>query len=318
MAIASLIALDPENMVDHFLTRSGRKLEVREYGDSQGHPAFFFHGLIGSHHQASYIADEAMRARLRVIAPNRPGVGTSEYVLRRSPIEAVADIEDLAQALGLDDFSVIGISGGAPYALAVLHYLSGRVRTATVISGMGPIWLRGGLQGMERRRRAFLEIGARFPGLAFRAFQKAAARFRESPEGLLDRLIWTWAAADQQIFTRKDVYDLFLRDLHQVFTEGNGPAGLSHELSMYRYRGCSPADLPRDKRVTFWHGLQDIIVPPAMTWKMVRLLPNCEAHFVPGGHFMAVEAAPAIIARLREQLAKSAGSRPLAESHERV
>ncbi len=303
------------NMADHFLMRDGRKLEVREYGDPRGHPAFFFHGLIGSHHQASYVAGEAKRTGLRIIAPNRPGVGISEFTLRTSPLDAVADVEDLARALGLDDFSVIGISGGTPYALAVLHRLRDRVRTVTVISGMGPMGMRSALTGMELRRRAFLEIGTRFPRLALRAFQKAAAGFQESPEGLLDRLIRTWSAADQKVFTRKDVYDLFLRDLHQVFTEGNGAVGLSHELSMYRYRGFPLADLPREKRITLWHGLEDVIVPPAMTWKMVRSLPNSEAHFVPGGHFMAVEMAPAIIARLRQQLDESAGSRPIAETY---
>jgi hypothetical protein len=38
-------------MNQHLLRmRDGRKLEVIEYGDRTGHPAFFFHGLIGSHH----------------------------------------------------------------------------------------------------------------------------------------------------------------------------------------------------------------------------------------------------------------------------
>ncbi|MGO9470809.1 MAG: alpha/beta fold hydrolase [Isosphaeraceae bacterium] len=304
------------NMADHYLMRTGRKLEVREYGDSRGHPAFFFHGLIGSHHQASYVADQAKRAGLRIIAPNRPGVGISEFTLRTSPLDAVADVEDVALALGLDDFSVIGISGGTPYALAVLHQLRDRVRTVTVISGMGPMGMPGALEGMERRRRAFLAIGTRFPRLAQRLFQKVAARFQESPEGLLDRLIRTWSAADQKVFQRRDVYDFFLRDLHQVFTEGNGAVGLAHELGMYRYRGFPLAGLPRDKRITLWHGLEDVIVPPAMTWKMVRSLPNSEAHFIPGGHFMAVDAAPAIVARLRQQLDEPAGSRSVAESQE--
>jgi pimeloyl-ACP methyl ester carboxylesterase len=288
--------------VDHVLTRTGRKLEFREYGDPHGHPAFFFHGLIGSHHQASYIADQAKQTGLRVIAPNRPGVGMSEFIRRTSPLDVLADVEDLAQALDLDDFSVIGISGGAPYALAVLHGLPNRVRTATIISGMGPMWLRGALEGMERRRRIFLELGARFPRLALRAFQKAAMRFQKNPERLLDRLIRTWSEADQKLFTRKGIYDLFMRDLHQVFTDGNGAIGLSHELSMYRYMGLSIADLARDTRITLWHGLDDIIVPPAMTWNLVRSFPNSEAHFVAGGHFMAIEWSPAIITRLRQQL----------------
>ncbi len=146
-----------------FNMRTGRALEVREYGDPGGRPIFFFHGLIGSHHQASYVADEARARGLRIIAPNRPGVGESEFVERATVLEAVDDVEDLAEALQIDDFSVIGISGGTPYALAALHQLGRRIRTVTVLSGMGPARLRGALQGMDRRRRLFFELGSRSP-----------------------------------------------------------------------------------------------------------------------------------------------------------
>src|SRR3954454_7216355 len=91
-------------------TRTGRVLEVREYGDPGGDPAFFFHGLIGSHYQASYIAGKAKECGLRIIAPNRPGVGQSSFTPRKSPLEAVGDVEDVARNLQLDRFSVIGIS----------------------------------------------------------------------------------------------------------------------------------------------------------------------------------------------------------------
>ena len=39
-----------------------------------------------------------------------------------------------------------------------------------------------------------------------------------------------------------------------------------------------------------------------MAWKMVQALPNAEAHFLPGGHFMAIDAAGLIVARLGQQL----------------
>ena len=74
---------------------------------------------------------------------------------------------------GLDDFSLIGISGGTPYALAALSRLAHRVKTVTVISGMGPMRLPGALSGMDRRRRIVLEVGSRWPHLARRGFRKA-------------------------------------------------------------------------------------------------------------------------------------------------
>jgi pimeloyl-ACP methyl ester carboxylesterase len=282
--------------------RSGRSLEVREYGDPGGHPAIFFHGLIGSHYQASYICEQAKQAGLRIIAPNRPGVGGSDFARRKSPLEAVPDVEELVGTLNLSEFSVIGISGGTPYALATLQRLGPRVRTVTVISGMGPVALPGALHGMDRRRRWFMALGSRYPRLARSSFQKVAERFKADPERFLDRLVTTWSAPDQAIFRHRPIFELFLKDLHEVFTTGVGAEGLAQELGIYRNYGFSLRELPRDKPVTLWQGLGDTIVPAAMTWALTQHLPNCEAHFVPGGHFVAVDIAEPIIARLGQQL----------------
>jgi pimeloyl-ACP methyl ester carboxylesterase len=283
-------------------TRTGRKLEVREYGDDAGHTVFFFHGLIGSHYQAAYIADQAREHGLRIIAPNRPGVGASEFVERKSPLEAVDDIEDVAAVLGLFEFSVIGISGGTPYALATLLRLGSRIRTVTLISGMGPMRLPGALEGMDRRRRLILAVGSRYPQVARRRLRTELVRFRADPDRFLRRLIATWSVSDRQLFKRKEVYDLFMKDLHQVFTEGQGPESLAQELTLYRNYGFSLKDLPAYRRITLWQGLDDNIVPPAMAWQLIQTLPNREAHFVPGGHFVAVDIAGQIITRLMQLL----------------
>jgi pimeloyl-ACP methyl ester carboxylesterase len=292
-----------------FAVENGRSLEVWEYGDPAGHPVFFFHGLIGSHLQASYVTDSARHAGLRLIAPNRPGVGRSDFTARPSALATAGDVEELAKALALGEFSLIGISGGTPYALAALHRLSPRVRTVTVISGMGPMGLAGSLRGMDYRRRLFLEVGCRFPRLAGQAFQVASDRFRAGPERFLDRLIGTWSAPDRALFKRKVVYDLFMQDLHQVFTQGIGAEGLAQELVLYRKYGFTLRELPADRRITLWHALSDTIVPPPMAWAMVRALPNAEAHLIPGGHFVAIDAADRIISRLRQLLDDPAGQR---------
>ena len=113
----------------------------------------------------------------------------------------------------------------------------------------------------------------------------------------------TWTPPDQELFRRREVFDLFLKDLHQVFANANGPEGLAQELTLYRNYGFALGDLPTNRRVTIWHGLTDNIVPPAMAWKMVQALPDAEAHFLPGGHFMAIDTAGLIVARLVQQLA---------------
>jgi pimeloyl-ACP methyl ester carboxylesterase len=282
--------------------RDGRRLEVRQYGDPSGHPAFFFHGMIGSYHQASFIADEAARRGLRIIAPNRPGVVRSEFVARKTPLEVVEDVEDMATAFRLDRFSLIGISGGTPYVLATLRRLSERVRTATIMSGMGPIGLPGGLQGMRRSHRMGLEVGSRFPGLALRNFCEWAARFRANPTRFLDGFVAGSCQADRVLFRGRALYETFLQDMHQVFEATQGPESLAQELGLYRNHGFALEDLPDDRCVTLWQGLDDDVVPPSMAFAMLQRLPNREGHFVPGGHFVAASIADRVIARLVEQL----------------
>ena len=279
-----------------------RRLEVVEYGDSAGHPAFFFHGMIGSHHQASFIAERAEHRGLRLIAPNRPGVGRSDFVTRRSALEAVGDVEDVAGALRLGEFSLVSISGGTPYLLASLRALGSRIRTATVLSGMGPIGLPGALRGMGRTNRLGLEIGSRSHALALREFRRWSRSFRTDPARFLARFVAGLGRADRDLFRGRTLSETFLADMHEVFGSPHGPEGLAQELRLYRRSGFALEDLPRDRCVTLWQGLDDDVVPPSMAFAMARRLPRAEAHFVPGGHFVAASIADRIIDRLAEQL----------------
>ena len=98
---------------------------------------FFFHGLIGSHHQASYIADQARQERVSDHRAEPARCRASEFVERKSALEAVGDVEDIAAASAQRvqrdrDFRRDALCPGA------LYRLGRRIRTVTVISGMGP------------------------------------------------------------------------------------------------------------------------------------------------------------------------------------
>ena len=105
-----------------------------------------------------------------------------------------------------------------------------------------------------------------------------------------------------RLFREGALYDLFVQDLRQVFVEGVGPDGLVQEVLGFRNFGLPLDALPGNRCVSLWHGLSDDLVPPAMAYQMALRLPNCEAHFVPGGHFVAVEIAGQIVTRLRQLL----------------
>lgn len=99
----------------------GRTLAYEEFGDPEGPPVVFCHGTPGSRRSAAVFDDQPMR----VLAPDRPGVGGSDpapesYAEPGTALDSWRrDVGSLAAELGVDSFGVVGFSGGGPFALAV-------------------------------------------------------------------------------------------------------------------------------------------------------------------------------------------------------
>ena len=91
----------------------GRRLAYAEFGTPDGRPVLYFHGAPSSRLEPLLVGDDAWRAHgLRVIAPDRPGVGLSDFLPKRGFSQWPNDVVALADALGLERFGVIGMSGG--------------------------------------------------------------------------------------------------------------------------------------------------------------------------------------------------------------
>ena len=97
----------------------GRRLAYAEFGTPDGRPVLYFHGAPSSRLEPLLVGDDAWRANgLRVIAPDRPGVGLSDFLPKRGFSQWPNDVVALADALGLERFGVIGMSGGGGYVAA--------------------------------------------------------------------------------------------------------------------------------------------------------------------------------------------------------
>lgn len=113
----------------------GRKLCYAEYGDPNGLPVFYFHGAPSSRLEPEMFGDELSSSGLRIIAPDRPGIGRSDWQESRSFTNWAEDIENLADHLGWETFALLGNSGGGPYVAACAALLPERVTAAVVVSG---------------------------------------------------------------------------------------------------------------------------------------------------------------------------------------
>ncbi len=143
----------------------GRILAYRQYGAPDGPPVFFFHGWPGESHQASLLHEAALQLGIRVVAPNRPGIGGSSPQPERGLLDWPPLVAALADALGITRFRVIGLSGGGPYAHACAWALGQRVSAYATVCGALPAAPGPSRRHLSLVYRGMLAIHDRAPWL---------------------------------------------------------------------------------------------------------------------------------------------------------
>lgn len=126
----------------------GRVLGYAKYGDPHGFPMMYFHGGQESRLSSGFMDSTAAELGICIIAPDRPGVGLSDFQEDRTFLNWASDVEQLADRLKIEHFSVFGLSGGAPHVLACLIRIPGRIDNASIIAGATPYNYKGSLKGM--------------------------------------------------------------------------------------------------------------------------------------------------------------------------
>ena len=261
----------------------GRRLGYAGYGDPEGAPLFAFHGTPGSRLMLALADRPARSLGLRLIAPDRPGFGRSDFQTGRTIADWPDDVCALADALGIGRFAVVGISGGGPYAAACAWKIPHRVSSIGIVSGVGPLVGSGAAADLSRRHRLIFGLAARSPRLARHLMEAARLGWRRFPDRLFARLVAWTPPQDRAIITRPDVRACLIEALMDAFRSGG--RGVAHELVLFGSPWGFPlADIKVPVRL--WHGEADALVPPAMGRRLAASIARCEAAFVQGaGHY---------------------------------
>jgi pimeloyl-ACP methyl ester carboxylesterase len=134
-------------------TTDGRKLEVLTAGIPGGFPWLWVPGTPSAAVDYPRLDELATNFDLRLVTWSRPGYGgsTPRPLPPGGPriVDDVPDIEAILDALEMDEFVVVGWSGGGPRALACAAVLSSRCRAAATLAGLAPFdaadldWMAG-------------------------------------------------------------------------------------------------------------------------------------------------------------------------------
>jgi len=269
----------------------GRVLAFEEYGDASGFPVLSCHGGLSSRLDAAPAHEAAVAKGVRLISPDRPGVGLSTYQPGRRLLDWPADVERLTEGLGIGRFAVMGWSAGGPYAAVCAAKLPRRVRAAALLSSSVPLDVYGTQRGLSFDDRVLLTLSQRAPWLAS-AVMKASI-VHASNTRLLRAVLRAFPPADRSILTEWGTPDQALAFLREAVRQGTSGC-----VQDYRIFG-DPWGFALDEirvPVHIWEGSEDRTGPPDYREFLRRHIPGATVTVVPGeGHLSLLpHQAPAI------------------------
>jgi len=271
----TLMAEIPADGRDHILRlRDGRHLCSRLYGaEGPAAPAVFaLHGTPGSRLKFVSTDEPAKALGLRVIAPDRWGYGLSDVPENPSLRLYAEDLAQLATALGLARFAVLGVSGGGPYAAAVAALLGAKVTALALVSPVGQIAGQASAHDMSRFHQfCFLKL-PHLPGIIDHVFRMFRFGLNHSPDVAMKLAMLRAARADRQLMN----IDKVRQRLSATFIEGLKPGAQGPVIDLQLFGNkwdvplaaiCAPARL--------WIGTEDQNVPFNAALALGRQVPGC-------------------------------------------
>jgi pimeloyl-ACP methyl ester carboxylesterase len=275
--------------------KDGRRLSVRVLGNPAGAPVFFMHGTPGSRVGPHPRSQLLYNLGVRLIAYDRPGYGGSDRLPLRQVAHAAADVRAIADALGIETFSVVGRSGGGPHALACAALLPDRVNRAAVLVSIAPRHAEGldwydGMTESNQREYTIAESGVL--ELA-KAIETSAEQIKNDPAQLLRDLGPELPLPDWLVVADNGIRVGLRRNFAEALNR-SGAGWVDDARSFTQDWGFDPADILVP--TLLWHGAQDVFSPVAHTHWLARSIPGAIERIAPdAAHFSAIDVLPALL-----------------------
>lgn len=265
-----------------------------QYGHPDGFPIVNCHGGVAGRVDVMTAAAPAREAGVRLISPDRPGLGLSDPMPDRTLLDWPRDVEELADRLGLDRFACMGRSMGDQYAAALGFALADRVTRVAIVAGAVPLTEPGAFAKLPTMDRTFTRLSQRAPLVAravFRGMGAIAPRFPRLWTGLTAAGL---GRSDARVLRSEPPRDYALMTGDALCTA----AGMVDDYRVWVLpSGFAPEDITVPTDV--WWGEDDELVPRDWPVDLSRRIPRATLRTRPGvGHFMAHEHYPEIFGAL--------------------
>jgi pimeloyl-ACP methyl ester carboxylesterase len=252
--------------------RDGRTLGYLDIGDPDGLPVLSCHGGLSCGLDVAPGAASAARHGVRILAPDRPGIGRSTRQPGRAPLDWADDVADFTEQLGIERFAVLGWSLGGLYAQACAYRFADRIPALSLVASTIPASWSGMRDEVNRMDRVFMKLSEHGTAVERCIFHlmhttahhmpKAFAKSSHVSGDLAAELPSTVAAGLTDVKAVVDDYRVMA-----------GPWGFE------------PADIAVPTQI--WQGDADDLVPESWGRRLAAAIPDANLTVVPGaGHFL--------------------------------
>lgn len=264
--------------------KDNRNLGFAEFGTEEGHPVVYCHGSQSSRLEMHYDVSFATKNELRIITIDRPGHGLSDFNLTGSILGFANDVMQLMEHLGITKFSVVGMSAGSPFALALAYSFPNNVSNCSIISGFAP-FTKESKQYLSKEVKTMLGLAKSMPFLLKVMLKIQRKQLAKNPKKALAGFLKIMSSPDQEVLKNESVMSV----IESMFTEAfrNGSEGVAYEISKLLVRdwkfNLSEIKVP----VTFWQGKEDNNVPYQWAELMSKEVSNSELKLIDNeGHLI--------------------------------
>ncbi|WP_132057981.1 alpha/beta fold hydrolase [Halorussus amylolyticus] len=263
----------------------GRSLHYSEYGDSTGAPVLFFHGTPGCRLLGELLDTGASDANVRLLVPERPGIGRSDPMPDRTLLDWTDDVAVMLDALSLGRVGIVGYSGGGPHALACASdsEVADRLTGVGLLAGVAPP--SAPQDDVLPTNRVLSAMSRSVPWLVRPVFRLQTWLTRHASPSFVTQFY-----ADRPVGTGPDeidpaVAELVYRDFLEAFD--GGVDGVVRELALLAEQwpfDVETVDIP----VKGWYGGNDVNVPVAQGEFLTARLPDSELTVAPEADHLSV------------------------------
>jgi pimeloyl-ACP methyl ester carboxylesterase len=226
----------------------GGRLSYAEYGDPNGQPVFLVHGTPGSRLYWKSFPGFPFRPDLHFIALDRPGYGLSDWQPGRTMTDWPDNVAALADALGLHQFAMIGVSGGGPETLACAWKIPERLTAVGVLHSPGPPDAPDYFAGMSRTNRFFLRLAARSPWLMRKNMALVTWLVRRNPAKYVERMTYKFSAPDKAAIARPEIRESLVQNFAEALGQPDSARAYGDDVVLHQK--TTPVS-PTPRRVTW-------------------------------------------------------------------